>query len=900
MLQAVSSDTKKATARGNSQPPSAPDHLLAPPVPVLGNQAALRLRRKCDCGGGPDCDCDMANDRKQKEKESPKTALHRAALSPSKPSQAPPIVHETLRSSGQTLDPETQAFFEARFGQDFSQVRVHADARASESARAVNALAYTVGSSIVFGSHQYSPGTAKGRQLLAHELTHVTQDNQTPPPSGAPLGIGPDNDEHERHAERVSRQVTAEANHPQGAASHGARPAVLRANPAAPRLRRQAVPETLELASGAFVGDIAGAGDNVREDLLKVMDRLHILWALPDIAYALEYPAVATLPAGSAVPQATIPQTIAALAQAKDPTLNVAVANAVFAAPITDEVGAGKPNKKPDILELQDRLAANDSLASTDYAVEHTVVAANPSPTVADATIPHTLQGITKAKRNFVAGEIRKDVLAGTHAVTPTQHADVEVVLNPGSTIAPAAPVPIGVTPPPPVVHPPPALTGAGAGGPLETEMLKYLKDNIGGWATKFRALKAAGPPSFPIANANNIAVAAQGEVERYFGPYVKTAGRGPGDKYHPETYSLISKLGDESTRPLNNAILRDWLTSYFETLRAPNCLTAKCSQEILDTHHFFAGRDQAELDRITTVYLATPSNVTDVEDTIHGWPAEAGTGTVFIQPYQANLNPLQKRQDRWQLFTRLIHEMMHILSHPNFEAAANAIGGSGLKILKEGFAEVMRTELWSGPGSLKTRLANAELASLRQQVEGASLPYNATAVVDSGYYDQLADAQQIDAKVGHANAKAAFFLGQVELLGLGAGTSTEPGKTLTGIAAFSPTDQKDAEIVVAQPGDTYASIADRTGAAFGGLRDETTGAPLPPIFAISAGVRVKVPGIRWVAAVKDNTLASVAEQNQVSVAALAKANQLPAASPGNTPLLPPKRILIPIHTNLP
>ncbi len=80
MLQAASTDTKKATARGNSQPPSVPAYLLSPPVSMLGNQAALRLRRKCDCGAGPDCDCDMGNDKKKKERESPKTALHRKPL----------------------------------------------------------------------------------------------------------------------------------------------------------------------------------------------------------------------------------------------------------------------------------------------------------------------------------------------------------------------------------------------------------------------------------------------------------------------------------------------------------------------------------------------------------------------------------------------------------------------------------------------------------------------------------------------------------------------------------------------------------------------------------------------------------------------------------------------------
>src|SRR5271163_1655756 len=106
MLQTASVDTKKATARGNSKPPPAPDGLLAPPVPVLGNQATLRLMRKCDCGGAPDCDCDMGDDKKKKERDSPKTALHR------KPSGQLPA--SALPHTSSLLDAETQAFFEAR------------------------------------------------------------------------------------------------------------------------------------------------------------------------------------------------------------------------------------------------------------------------------------------------------------------------------------------------------------------------------------------------------------------------------------------------------------------------------------------------------------------------------------------------------------------------------------------------------------------------------------------------------------------------------------------------------------------------------------------------------------------------------------------------------------------
>lgn len=101
--------------------------------------------------------------------------LQRSSTDVTKASSVPPVVNEVLNSPGESLDPETRAFMEPYFGHDFSKVRVHTDEKAAESARAVNALAYTVGNDIVFGPSQYAPGVVSGKRLLAHELTHVVQ-----------------------------------------------------------------------------------------------------------------------------------------------------------------------------------------------------------------------------------------------------------------------------------------------------------------------------------------------------------------------------------------------------------------------------------------------------------------------------------------------------------------------------------------------------------------------------------------------------------------------------------------------------------------------------------------------------------------------------------------------------
>jgi hypothetical protein len=108
--------------------------------------------------------------------KAPGRVLQRSAVSADLAGvEAPPIVHDVLRSPGQPLDDATRAFMEPRFGHDFSHVRVHTDSRAAESSRAVNAHAWTIGNHIAFNAGNYRRTSSEGQHLLAHELTHVVQ-----------------------------------------------------------------------------------------------------------------------------------------------------------------------------------------------------------------------------------------------------------------------------------------------------------------------------------------------------------------------------------------------------------------------------------------------------------------------------------------------------------------------------------------------------------------------------------------------------------------------------------------------------------------------------------------------------------------------------------------------------
>jgi hypothetical protein len=91
---------------------------------------------------------------------------------------APASVDRVLAGSGSPLEPTLQRNMGQRFGRDFSQVRVHTDETAEQSARDVSAHAYTAGHNIVFGAGQFAPGTHEGQRLLAHELTHVVQQSE--------------------------------------------------------------------------------------------------------------------------------------------------------------------------------------------------------------------------------------------------------------------------------------------------------------------------------------------------------------------------------------------------------------------------------------------------------------------------------------------------------------------------------------------------------------------------------------------------------------------------------------------------------------------------------------------------------------------------------------------------
>jgi Domain of unknown function (DUF4157) len=179
---------------------------------------SLLLRRKCACGGHAAGACADCERKKQMTLRRALRPAHERAHEVE--TSVPPIVHEVLRTSGQPLDPTTRGLMESRFGHNFGHVRVHADAHAARSANAVDALAYTVGRDIVFGAGRYAPATSPGRQLLAHELTHVVQQRAGfARPSNlsdlSELRLGEPHDQAELQADSIAQQIEHAATRPE-------------------------------------------------------------------------------------------------------------------------------------------------------------------------------------------------------------------------------------------------------------------------------------------------------------------------------------------------------------------------------------------------------------------------------------------------------------------------------------------------------------------------------------------------------------------------------------------------------------------------------------------------------------------------------------------------------------
>ncbi|MET0463423.1 MAG: DUF4157 domain-containing protein [Chitinophagaceae bacterium] len=155
---------------------------------------------KCSCGGK----CGRCQRQNQQKREQEKTRLDSSAIKTDAGLQD--AVQEVVDSPGQSLNRDTLQHMGSHFDHDFSKVRVHTNAKAADSANAINASAYTVGNNIVFDEGKFAPEAETGKQLLTHELTHVIQQADAFPDKTG-LQIGKAGDLYEQEADSAASSV---------------------------------------------------------------------------------------------------------------------------------------------------------------------------------------------------------------------------------------------------------------------------------------------------------------------------------------------------------------------------------------------------------------------------------------------------------------------------------------------------------------------------------------------------------------------------------------------------------------------------------------------------------------------------------------------------------------------
>lgn len=208
-----------------------PDHRINPGLQAQESVAEQVMRMPDEGGAGEeDVDseatlavlriiCPECEDEVVQAKES---SGQLSAVTPGLESQI-----ETVKTGGEPLPETVRAFFEPRFGYNFSHVRIHTDSAAAETAEQLHALAYTVGSHVAFGPGQYAPDSPAGKKLLAHELTHVVQ--QAP------------------QAQRMQMKATPSETHGNDRSRTSSEMAVIGERAAPIRISRQASPDQIHL-----------------------------------------------------------------------------------------------------------------------------------------------------------------------------------------------------------------------------------------------------------------------------------------------------------------------------------------------------------------------------------------------------------------------------------------------------------------------------------------------------------------------------------------------------------------------------------------------------------------------------------------------------------------------------
>jgi Domain of unknown function (DUF4157) len=705
-------------------------------------------------------------------------------------------------AGGRPLGEGVRTEMEARFGQDFTGVRLHDDSAAQHAAASLSAQAFTVGEDISLGSGHPDVDGAGGTHLLAHELAHVVQQRAA--------GVGPPQlrsawdkftiwlgtSEGTWSDKELTAYVTeiTKADTFSGAydADNLARAVVAKWKSATPGFEltgRQKVLLIQEMLDGPTLDD----DENAILDLLTKSDA----GDLREIMRAVEVSQLRSnlhgeesdrldtfldarfvggrtgLKSGAVVKGAPVPT------GAPTPRFSIASMERWFSSDRTPE----------EIAALISTMSAADQKDARHYLVNtrrhqqnievERVEAAGPVQTPwrsnPDALAARKVQLRTERVLLLLFNDqLPKDetaLLAGTSAIpSPLRAQQMQDLLSrPTGTFTATLP---------------------GESNSYEQKLAAKLPEIVGVY---YDMLVTKAPPrSNTLANLEKLGVVAKDETDKVFGAFY-------GGKTHP---SYVADTVDATGKVITKGTLHDQWETKQQMLNigtatqlkgaAHNMMRAILTRNIWvrglnDAHgsqpEFDAARDPANdvakiQVKVTEAFLAaSPTNVTMVTQIWRGWPGAAIDQDIFLQIGQST-DPTEARIQMWENFQTFIHEYVHTLVHPAYNTYAESFGFRSPKhnALMEGVDCVLEEMVWE---RIVPLVADPNFRAKVEGPDNAKKP--AISVPHSGLlrgYPSYTEALKLIEMAGLNNVLAAYFLGKVELIGgpiPGAGSGSTP-----------------------------------------------------------------------------------------------------------------------------
>lgn len=717
-------------------------------------------------------------------------------------------VEGAVRGGGRKLDAATRRSMEARFGYDFSSVRLHDDAAASSAAAGVQACAFTVGEDIVFGDGGYDPSTPQGRHLLAHELAHVIQQRAEGGSGGEHL--------HRRSVFEsigillgvaegtwTDRELRAYL----GALTHdgnidGSYDADNKAR-AIVRLWKQGSPGwdllgpqkallidemldgptlgddevcILDLLEGSDTGDLRAIFADAQKRTLELEDdiqgdnrvRLNAFEASRFQGGRTELLAGRVTVLGDVVP-AGAP--------------SYAFSAATFDARLDSDREPG------ELIALIDRFSPDDRRKATDHLlhevwpkardtagkaeVEKADAATEADKAAIDDRVAAATERVRKAERilqHYFLGDVpvsSAQLGTLTKSVDPARKDDLVTVLRPKQysaeleaekkqaeeakkTGADKSSVPLKVEAV--TFHDPDKFAAES-----QAALLKLITDLHTRYVTN--AGKRGTKPEI-----ERMAVVAKKETDAVFGQFYDI-GRHPQLQFDkPRKPGKLHFWYDEAE--LERKIYGDvelakvWARYYFQALPELRVLNDKYGADpSFDTNDNARNPEAKIIAKIIDKTTSNKTNVTKLVETWRNWGGMASSGNIYVDLFHRP-DTDEDRLKCWDMLQTLMHEYLHTLVDDGYEAYAKSFGPSSVQwnTLIEGVDCVLDEVVWA---RVEPKVSDPELRKVVEGDKNSKLP--PVDVPPPGRYDSYPEAFRLVGLVGIQNLYAAYFLGEVD-----------------------------------------------------------------------------------------------------------------------------------------